>query len=392
MQGPLRTQVGIIGAGPAGLVLGRLLELAGIDTVILEARSREYVEQRVRAGVLEHATVELLNDAGVGDRMRREGLVHHGIELQVDSARHRIAMSDIAGGRVIVVYGQQEVVKDLVAARVAAGLPLLFESVCLAVADIDTERPRARFRRPDGSEGELECSVLVGADGSYGVARQAVASRLRVFERDYPFAWLGILAQVPPSTDELIYARSERGFALHSLRSPEISRLYLQCSPDEDLARWSDSRIWDELQQRFAVPGWTLREGPIQEKGVTPMRSFVAEPLRHGRLFLAGDAGHIVPPTGAKGLNLAIADVALLAPAIVDWLRGNGSAGVEGYSDAALRRVWRAQDFSNEMTLMLHSNSDPFEDRRQQARLRYVVRSEAAARSLAENYVGLPLR
>ena len=388
----MRTQVGIIGAGPAGLVLGRLLELAGIDTVILEARSREYVEQRVRAGVLEDGTVQLLHDAGVGDRMNREGLVHHGIELQVDSTRHRIAMSDLTDGRVIVVYGQQEVVKDLVAARVDAGLPLLFETECVAVTDIDTEMPRAHFRRADGSEGELECDVLVGADGSFGVARQAVQERLRLFERDYPFAWLGILARVPPSTDELIYARSDRGFALHSLRSPEISRLYLQCDPDEDLARWSDSRIWDELQQRFAVPGWTLQEGPILEKGLTPMRSFVAEPLRHGRLFLAGDAGHIVPPTGAKGLNLAIADVAILAPAIVDWLHGKGSAGVDGYSGAALNRVWRAQDFSNEMTLMLHSNADPFEDRRQHARLRYVVRSEAAARSLAENYVGLPLQ
>lgn len=387
----MRTQVGIVGAGPAGLVLARLLELAGVDTVVLEARSRDYVEHRVRAGVLEHGTVELLDDMGVGDRMRREGLVHRGIELQVDGVRHRVALSDLTGGRVIVVYGQQEVVKDLVAARVASGLPLLFETECVDVADLDTDRPRALFRGPDGTEGELECDVLVGADGSHGVCRHAVASRLRLFERDYPFAWLGILAQVPPSTEELIYARSPRGFALHSLRSPEISRLYLQCTPTEDLRAWSDERIWDELQRRFAVPGWTLREGPILERSVTPMRSLVAEPLRHGRLFLAGDAGHIVPPTGAKGLNLAIADVAVLAPAIVDWLRGRGSAGVDGYSDTALRRVWRAQDFSNEMTLMLHSNDDPFEDRRQESRLRYVVRSDAAARSIAENYVGLPL-
>ena len=388
----MRTQVGIIGAGPAGLMLARLLEREGIDTVVLEARSREYVEHRVRAGVLEQGTVELLNDAGVGERMRAEGLVHHGIELQVDATRHRIPVTDLTGGRVIVVYGQQEVVKDLVAARVQSGLPLLFEAECLGIDDIQSDRPRALFRGPDGAEGELECNVLVGVDGAHGVARQAVASRLRVFERDYPFAWLGILAQVPPSTEELIYARSDRGFALHSLRSPEISRLYLQCAPTEDLSQWSDNRIWDELQQRFAVPGWTLKEGPILERGVTPMRSFVAEPLRHGRLFLAGDAGHIVPPTGAKGLNLAIADVAVLAPAIVDWLRRSDATGVDAYSDTALRRVWRAQDFSNEMTLMLHSNADEFEDRRQTARLRYVVRSEAAARSIAENYVGLPLR
>jgi p-hydroxybenzoate 3-monooxygenase len=388
----VRTQVGIIGAGPAGLVLARLLELEGIETVVLEARSREYVEHRVRAGVLEHGTVDLLNDAGVGERMRAEGLVHHGIELQVDGERHRIALTDLTGGRVIVVYGQQEVVKDLVAARAHSGLPLLFETECIGVDDIDGDRPRARFRGPDGNEQELECDVLVGADGFHGITLPAARARQRVFERDYPFAWLGVLAQVPPSTEELIYARSGRGFALHSLRSPEISRLYLQCSPDEDLSQWPDDRIWDELQQRFAVPGWTLKEGPILERGVTPMRSFVAEPLRHGRLFLAGDAAHIVPPTGAKGLNLAIADVAVLAPAIVDWLRGKGTVGVDGYSEMALRRVWRAQDFSNEMTLMLHSNDDEFEDRRQTARLRYVVRSECAARSIAENYVGLPLR
>jgi p-hydroxybenzoate 3-monooxygenase len=387
----MRTQVGIIGAGPAGLVLARLLELEGIDTVVVEARSREYVEHRVRAGVLEHGTVELLHEAGVGERIRREGLVHHGIELQVDGERHRIAMSDLTGGRVIVVYGQQEVVKDLVAARVDAGPPLLFETECIGIGDIDTDRPRARVRDSVGTEAELECDVLVGADGAHGISRAAVASRLQVFEQEYPFAWLGILAQVAPSTEELIYARSAHGFALHSLRSPEISRLYLQCRPTEDLETWPDNEIWAELQRRFAVPGWTLKDGPILEKSVTPMHSFVAEPLRHGRLFLAGDAGHIVPPTGAKGLNLAIADVAILAPALVELLRGKGATGVDAYSDRALRRVWRAQDFSNEMTLMLHSNDDPFEDQRQRSRLRYVVSSEAAARSLAENYVGLPL-
>jgi p-hydroxybenzoate 3-monooxygenase len=385
----VRTQVGIIGAGPAGLTLARLLEGEGVDTVVLESRSRSYVEQRVRAGVLEQATVDLLDDAGVGDRIRAEGLVHHGVVLQVDGQRHRLALSDLTGGRTIVIYGQQEVVKDLVAARLASGLPLMFESECTQLADIDHERPVAHFTRTDGTTEVLECDLLVGADGFHGVSRPFVAAQSQVFERDYPFAWLGILAQVAPSCDELIYARHPNGFALHSLRSPQISRLYLQCGPDEDPDAWSDAAIWDELQIRLGVDGWTLHEGPILEKGVTPMRSVVAEPLRHGRLLLAGDAGHIVPPTGAKGLNLAIADVAILAPRIVDFLRHGVTSGLDDYSDVALRRVWRAQDFSNDMTAMMHTNPDPFEDKRQQARLRYVVTSEAAQRSIAENYVGL---
>lgn len=385
----MRTQIGIVGAGPAGLTLARLLEREGIDTVVLESRSREYVEQRVRAGVLEQGTVDLLDAAGVGDRMRAEGLVHHGIVLQVDGQRHRLAMSDLTDGRTIVVYGQQEVVKDLVGARLASGLPLLFDSECTDLIDIDTDRPRAIFRGLDGTREELECDLLVGADGFHGVSRELVAPASQVFERDYPFAWLGVLAQVAPSCDELIYARHANGFALHSLRSPTISRLYLQCQPDEDLDAWSDDQIWDELQTRLGVEGWSLAEGPILERGVTPMRSVVAEPMRHGQLLLAGDAGHIVPPTGAKGLNLAIADVAILAPRIVDFCRNSDATGLDDYSDVALRRVWRAQDFSNEMTLMLHANPDPFEDKRQHARLRYVVSSEAAQRSIAENYVGL---
>jgi p-hydroxybenzoate 3-monooxygenase len=387
----LRTQVGIIGAGPAGLTLARLLEREGIDTVVLESRSRAYVEQRVRAGVLEQATVELLADAGVGDRMTAEGLVHHGVVLQVDGERHRLALSDLTGGRTIVIYGQQEVVKDLVAARLASGLPLLFDSECTRLVDIDSELPRAVFRHADGTVAELECDVLVGADGFHGVSRPMVGTRSEVFVRDYPFAWLGVLAGVAPSCDELIYSRHQRGFALHSLRSPSVSRLYLQCRPDEDLDEWPDSRIWDELQIRLGIDGWTLHEGPITEKGVTPMRSVVAEPLRHGRLLLAGDAGHIVPPTGAKGLNLAIADVAILAPRIVDVVRHGVTTGLDDYSDVALRRVWRAQDFSNDMTAMMHVNPDAFENRRQLARLRYVVTSEAARRSIAENYVGLEI-
>jgi p-hydroxybenzoate 3-monooxygenase len=387
----VRTQVGIIGAGPAGLTLARLLEGEGVDTVVLESRSRSYVEQRVRAGVLEQATVDLLDDAGVGGRVRAEGLVHHGVVLQVDGERHRLALSDLTGGRTIVIYGQQEVVKDLVAARLASGLPLRFDSACTRIADIDSDRPAAHFTDADGASDVLECDLLVGADGFHGVSRPFVAGQSQVFERDYPFAWFGILAQVAPSCDELIYARHPNGFALHSLRSPQISRLYLQCQPDQDPDAWSDAQIWDELQTRLGVDGWTLHEGPIMEKGVTPMRSVVAEPMRHGRLLLAGDAAHIVPPTGAKGLNLAIADVAILAPRIVDFLRGDLMSGLEDYSDVALRRVWRAQDFSNDMTAMLHVNPDPFEDKRQQARLRYAVTSEAAQRSIAENYVGLAL-
>jgi p-hydroxybenzoate 3-monooxygenase len=385
----VRTQIGIIGAGPAGLTLARLLELEGVDSVVVESRSRSYVEQRVRAGVLEQATVDLLDAAGVGTRVRSQGLVHHGVVLQVDGERHRLPLSDLTGGRVIVIYGQQEVVKDLVAARLESGLPLLFESECTEISDIDTDRPRAVVRRADGTSEELVCDLLVGADGFHGVSRPFVAAQSQVYERDYPFAWLGILAAVAPSCDELIYARHERGFALHSLRSPTVSRLYLQCRPDEDPERWSDQQIWDELQTRLGVEGWTLHEGPILEKGVTPMRSVVAEPMRHGRLLLAGDAAHIVPPTGAKGLNLAIADVAVLAPRIVDVVRHGSMTGIDSYSEAALDRVWRAQDFSNEMTSMMHLNPDPFEDKRQLARLRYTVRSPAAQRSIAENYVGL---
>jgi p-hydroxybenzoate 3-monooxygenase len=323
--------------------------------------------------------------------MRADGLVHHGIVLQVDHERHRIPLSDLTGGRAIVVYGQQEVVKDLVAARLASGLPLLFEAEVTEIGGIDDEQPWVVFRDAAGATSRLDCDLVVGADGFHGASRPFVAAGSRIFERDYPFAWLGILAAAEPAIDELIYARHEHGFALHSLRSPEISRLYLQCRPDEDLARWSDAQIWDELQTRLGVEGWTVREGPILDRSVTPMRSVVAEPMRHGRLLLAGDAGHIVPPTGAKGLNLAIADVAILAPRIVDFCRHGVSTGLDDYSDVALRRVWRAQDFSNEMTLMLHVNADPFEDRRQHARLRYVVRSQAAQRSIAENYVGLPL-
>ncbi len=387
----MRTQVGIVGAGPAGLTLGRLLEQAGIEAVVLENRSREYVEQRIRAGVLEQGTADLLVAAGVGERLRREGIVHHGVELQFDAERHRIPLSELTGGRSIVIYGQTEVVKDLIAARIETGAPLLFEVDEVAVEAIETERPRIRFTRA-GVHEELECDVIAGCDGFHGVCRPSIpASALRTYERDYPYGWLGILAAVAPSNDELIYSSHERGFALLSLRSPELSRLYIQCRPDEDIAEWPDDRIWDELQTRLGVDGWTLAEGPVLEKGVTGMRSFVAEPMQHGQLFLAGDAAHIVPPTGAKGLNLAIGDVELLAEALVEWFQSGDRSRLDGYSEACLRRVWRAEHFSYWMTSMLHRNeaAGEFERQLQLSQLRYVTTSVAAATTLAENYVGL---
>ena len=387
----MRTQVGIVGAGPAGLTLARLLELEGIDTVVLEDRSREYVEQRIRAGVLEQRTADLLVEAGVGDRLRREGIVHHGIELQFDGERHRIPLSELTDGRTIVIYGQTEVVKDLIAARLESGLPLLFEVEGVGVHDLDSDRPCIHFRL-DGEAHELDCDAIAGCDGFHGVCRPSIPDGvLSSFSREYPFGWLGILAQVAPSNDELVYAHHERGFALLSLRSPDLSRLYLQCSPDEDLDEWRDERIWAELQTRLGVEGWKLAEGPILEKGVTGMRSFVAEPMQYGRLYLAGDAGHIVPATGAKGLNLAIADVRLLAEALVSWFRTGSDALLEAYSANCLRRVWRAEHFSWWMTSMLHRlpGGDPFDLKLQLSQLRYVTTSEAAARSLAENYVGL---
>jgi p-hydroxybenzoate 3-monooxygenase len=386
-----RTQVAVVGAGPAGLTLARLLEVQGIESVVLEARSREYVEHRIRAGVLEQGTVDLLEEAGVGERMRREGLVHHGIELQFDGERHRIPLSDLTGGRTIVIYGQTEVVKDLVAARVASGAPLLFDVDDVRLDALDSSRPTVRFSH-DGREQGLECDVVAGCDGFHGVCRESIpAGVLTTFSREYPFGWLGILAAVAPSNDELVYAHHERGFALLSLRSPELSRLYVQCRPDENLDAWPDSRIWEELQLRLGLEGWTLAEGPVLEKGVTGMRSFVVEPLQHGRLFLAGDAAHIVPPTGAKGLNLAIHDVRTLAEALVDWYRTGRRDALDAYTATCLRRVWRAEHFSWWMTTMLHRppEADSFDLRLQLAQLRYVTGSEAAATSLAENYVGL---
>jgi p-hydroxybenzoate 3-monooxygenase len=386
------TQVGIVGAGPAGLLLAHLLQRQGIESVVLEARDRDYVEARVRAGVLEQGTVELLDEIAIADRLHREGLVHHGLELRFGRQGHRIDLSELTGGRAITVYGQQEVVKDLIAARLRADGELRFEVDGVTLHDLEGERPAIRFRH-EGAEHELRCDVVAGCDGFHGVSREAIPDGvLRIYEREYPFAWLGVLAEVAPSSEELIYCHHERGFALHSMRSPELTRLYLQCDPDEDIEEWPDERIWEELQTRFATDdGWTLAEGPIVEKGITPMRSFVAEPLRHGRLFLAGDAAHIVPPTGAKGLNLAAADVRVLAEALGAWYAGGDDAGLDAYSETCLRRVWRVQHFSWWMTSMLHrfAGDDPFEARLQRAQLAYVCSSRAAATTLAENYVGL---
>jgi p-hydroxybenzoate 3-monooxygenase len=388
----MRTQVGIVGAGPAGLTLGHLLHRAGIESVILEARSREYVEKRIRAGVLEQGTIDLLDESGVGERMRREGLLHHGIELRFDRQSHRIALSDLTGGRAVMIYGQTEIVKDLVKARLATDAPLHFEAEAVEVDDLETDQPVVRYRH-EGADHELRCDVIAGCDGFHGVCRPAIPDGvLTVRQREYPFGWLGILAQVAPSTEELIYAfHAERGFALHSLRSLELSRLYIQVEPDDDIGNWPDARIWEELHARFATDGWELHEGPVLEKGITPMRSYVAEPMRHGRLFLAGDAAHIVPPTGAKGLNLAVADVRVLAEALEDFFSRGDERGLDAYSETALRRVWRAEHFSWWMTSMLHRppDPDPFAAALQRAQLEYVTSSEAAATTLAENYVGL---
>ena len=387
----MRTQVGIVGAGPAGLVLAHLLHLRGIDSIVLEARSRAHVEHRIRAGVLEQGTVDLLTEMGVADRLGREGLVHEGIELQFAGRRHRIDFPSLTGGRTITVYGQQEVVKDLIAARIATGRPLLFEVDGVALDDVDSPTPTVLFVH-EGERHELRCDFVAGCDGYHGACRESIPEGvLTEFSREYPFGWLGILAEAPPSNDELIYAYHERGFALHSMRSPTLTRLYLQCRPDEELDEWPDERIWEELTRRFELEGWALNQGEIVEKGITGMRSFVVEPMQFGRLFLAGDAAHIVPPTGAKGLNLAVADVRVLADALAGWYeRGDGSL-LDRYSADVLRRVWRAEHFSWWMTSMLHrlEGGDDFDVKLQLSQLAYVTSSPSAAASLAENYVGL---
>jgi p-hydroxybenzoate 3-monooxygenase len=388
-----RTQVGIIGAGPAGLLLSLLLAREGIDSVVLESRSREEIEETVRAGVLEQGTVDLMTELGLGDRMRREGAEHHGIELRFDGEGHRIPLTELTEGRVIMVYPQHEVLKDLIAARLKQGGPLLFNVNDDQVHDISSNQPRIRFVH-ESEQSELQCDFIAGCDGFHGISRPAIPeSALQVFSRVYPFGWLGILMQAPPSSEELIYAYHDRGFALVSTRSPELQRMYIQCDPQDDIANWSDERILEELQTRLQTKNnWQLRTGPITQKNILSMRSFVIEPMQYGRLFLAGDAAHIVPPTGAKGLNLAAADVRHLANAITHFYKENRTDLLEVYSTTCLRRVWRAEHFSWWMTSMLHRfpDDDTFYPRLQHSQLEYTVRSRAAATSLAENYVGLP--
>ena len=388
-----RVQVGIVGAGPAGLMLGQLLHREGIDSIVVENRSREHVIERVRAGVLEQGTTDLMREVGVGERLEREGLRHGGIYVAFNRARHHIDFASLTG-RTITIYGQNEVVKDLIDARVRSGRPLFFECDDVQVSDLMTATPALRFTH-EGRRREAACDFIAGCDGFHGVCRPSIpASRLRVYERSYPFAWLGILAEAPPASDELVYTLHERGFALLSMRSPGITRLYLQCAPDENVSAWPDERIWSELRARMEMSdGWRPTEGPVFQKGVTGMRSFVAEPMRCGRLFLAGDAAHIVPPTGAKGLNLAMADVFRLSAALSAYYRSGNETPLARYSDSALRRVWRAQRFSWWMTSMLHRASgedEAFDYRRQLADLEYLVSSTAAMTSLAENYAGAP--
>ncbi len=389
----IRTQVGIVGAGPAGLVLGHLLHLQGIESVMLESRSREYCQERVRAGLLEQNTADLLVEMGVGERMKRERLVHHGINLRFCGRTHRIDFADLTG-RSITIYGQGEVIKDLVDARHASGGPIFFEVENVSVHDFESDHPRILFQNKEQPT-ELICDFIGGCDGFHGICRPSIpASALTVYQRDYPFGWLGILAQAPPSSEELIYAYHQRGFALLSMRTPQISRLYIQCTPDEDLSLWPDEKIWQELQIRLSSKeGWKLIEGPVLQKNVAKMHSFVVEPMQYRRLFLAGDAAHIVPPTGAKGLNLAVADVRVLARAFTEFYRSGRKDLLEKYSQTCLDRIWKVQRFSWWMTSMLHRfhNDSAFDQRRQLAELEYVISSRAASQSLAENYVGLPM-
>ena len=390
----IRTQVGIVGAGPAGLMLGHLLHLQGIHSFIIEDRSQEHVIERVRAGVLEQSTVDLMREVGVGDRLAREGLRHEGIYVAFAGERHRIPLAELTGGRAITIYGQNEVVRDLIAARVATGEPLRFEVEGVSIRDLDLRLPKIRFRH-DGRPHEVTCDFIAGCDGSRGICRPSIpASQVQIYERVYPFGWLGILVDAAPSSDELVYSLHERGFALFSMRSRQVTRLYLQVPPEADIQEWADPRIWSELALRLRTrDGWAPDRGPITQKGITRMRSLVVEPMSHGRLFLAGDAAHIVPPTGAKGLNLAMADVWRLAGALSEFYLSGSETGLHAYSERGLRRTWRAQRFAAWMTSALHraDSDNAFDHRRQLAELEYLVTSRAAMTSLAENYVGGPL-
>jgi p-hydroxybenzoate 3-monooxygenase len=375
-------------------MLSHLLHLQGVESVVLEARSRQYVEERIRAGVLEQGTADLMVETGVGERMKRQGLVHHGIELRFGGRAHRIDLSGLTGGSAVTIYAQHEVIKDLIGARLAAGGQTIFEADDVSVHNFDGSAPSIRFRQ-NGTAKELTCDFIAGCDGFHGICRPTIPTdALTMYERTYPFAWLGILAEARPSSEELIYTYHERGFALHSMRSPSLTRLYLQCAPDEQVDNWPDRKIWDELEMRFAtIDDWKLNQGSIVQKGITPMRSFVVEPMQFGSLFLAGDAAHIVPPTGAKGLNLAVADVRVLARGLTDYYATGNRELLGKYSEICLRRVWKVQRFSWWMTSMLHRFSDEnaFDQRRQLAELDYVTSSRAASQSLAENYVGLPM-
>jgi len=390
----MKTQVGIVGAGPAGLLLSHLLHLQGIESVVLENRSRAQIEGAIKAGVLEQGTVDLLNEIGAGERMRTEGFRHEGIHLRFDGRDARIDLPALTGGKAITVYAQHEVIKDLVKLRLETGGELRFEVKDVSVHDLDTQAPKIRYREKGGELREITCDFIAGCDGTQGVCRPSIPSRaLNIYERIYPFGWLGILCKAPPSSDELIYALHERGFALVSTRSPEIQRMYLQVDPADRIETWPEERIWAEFRARLATrEGWAPKEGPIFDKVIVGMRSLVVEPMRYGRLFLAGDAAHVVPPTGAKGLNLAAADVCVLARAVADFYRSGASELLDAYSETALRRVWKAQRFSWWMTSMLHRfpGADPFQHRVQIAELDYVTGSRVAAAALAENYVGLP--
>lgn len=388
----MRTRIGIVGAGPAGLLLSHLLHLNGIESVVLEARTREYCENRIRAGVLEHPVANLLIDSGVGARLLSEGMRHDGINVRWNGRDHRVDLLALTG-KSITVYSQHRIVQDLIAARLAAGGQILFEADDVSVHDFQTSTPFVSFEH-NGKRQRLDCDFIAGCDGFHGVCRDSIpTARRTLFDKDYPFGWLGILADAAPASHEVMYARHDNGFALLSMRSPSVSRLYLQCEPDENLALWSDDRIWAELQTRLGRDGFRLNEGPITQKGVTPMRSFVCEPMQLGRLFLLGDAAHIVPPTGAKGLNLAAADVAVLTRALVDYFRTGASDELEMYTETCLRRVWKAQRFSWWMTSILHrfDADTPFESRVRLAELDTLFGSEKASAALAENYVGLPL-
>jgi p-hydroxybenzoate 3-monooxygenase len=387
----MRTQVGIIGAGPAGLMLARLLHLQGISSIVIENRSRDYIENRIRAGLIEHWAADLLVELGVGDRMKREGLLHWGINIGINGDLHHLDFKELVDKRV-TIYGQQEVVKDLVVRRLADGDPLLFEVDDVSVHDIESKQPTIRFTH-DGKAQTIACDFIAGCDGFHGICRPAFPpDKLKIFERDYPFGWVGILTESPPPDHELIYSYTDRGFALYTMRSNTIARLYLQCDHDDDIENWSDARIWDELHKRLGGSR-KLAEGKMLQKGITPMRSFVAEPMQHGRLLLAGDSAHIVPPTGAKGMNLAFADVVFMSRAIDTYFKKNKTELLESYSATCLRRVWKAQRFSWWMTQIMHRFPDEtaFDHRRQLADLDYLTGSQAAMRSLAEQYVGLPL-